>query len=121
VQWLQSPPLYGPPNGLRRRTYGSVDGALEYGIPPLHNHAGKAAQNHFDEALVIDAAFRTVDVRQAHGDTFNRGCELRKSHPELSCDVVSIPTIEGGAKYSYMSRRLCLRSASSYVLGRTRH
>jgi hypothetical protein len=121
VQRLQSPPLNASPNGLRRRAYGRVDGALECGIPPLHNHAGKATQNHFDVTLVIDAAFRPVDVGQAYGDPFNRGCELPKPHPELSRDVISIPAIEGGAKYSYMARRLYLRSPSTYVLGRTRH
>jgi hypothetical protein len=100
MQRLQSPPLNALPNGLRGRAYRGVDGPLECGIPPLHNHAGKSTQHHFDQTLVVDAAFRPVDVGQAHGDSFNRGCELPESHPELSCDVVSIPAVEGGAKYS---------------------
>ena len=121
MQRPQSPPLNALPNGLRRSPYGGVDGPLERGIPPLHNHAGKSTQRDFDQTLVVDAAFRPVDVGQAHRDPFNRGCELPKSHPELSCDVVSIRAVESGAEYSYMSRRLYLRSPSPNVFGRTRH
>jgi hypothetical protein len=65
--------LNAPSNGLRRRAYGRVDGALKCSIPPFHNHAGKTTQNHFDETPVIDASFRPVDVGQAHGNPFNRG------------------------------------------------
>ena len=121
MQWLQSSPLNAPSNSQRRCADGRVDGALECGIPALHDHAGKPAQHHFDQTLVIDAAFRPVDVGQAHGDSFNRGREFPESHPELSCDVVSIPAVDGGAKYSYMSRRLYLESPSPCVFGRTRH
>ena len=121
MQRLQSPPLYGPPNGLRCRAYRRVDGGLECGISPIHNHAGKTTQNHFDQTPVIDATFRPVDVGQAHGDSFNRGCELPKPHPKLSCDIVSILLIDGGAQDSYMCRWLYLTSPSPYVFGGTRH
>jgi hypothetical protein len=113
--------LNAPPDGLCCRANGRIDGALESGISPLDDHAGKATEHHFDETLVIDATFRPVDVGQAHGDSFNRGCELPKSHPELSCDLVSILLVDGGAQYSYMSRWLYLRSPSTHVFGRTRH
>ena len=117
---FQPPPLNAPSNGLCRRAYGRVDGALECGIPPLHNHAGKTTQNHFDQTPVIDAAFRPVDVGQAHGNSFNRGRELPESHPELSYDVVSILAVDDGAKHSYVSRRLDLMIPSSSGFGRTR-
>lgn len=83
--------MNAPSNGLRRRPYGRVDGALEGGIPPLHNHAGKSTQNHSDETPVIDAAFRAVDR------ALNRRRELPESHPELhprfNCELRHSTTI----------------------------
>jgi hypothetical protein len=71
MQRLQSPPLNASSNGLRRRAYCGVDCPVECGIPSLHDDAGESTQHHFDQTLVIDAAFRPVDVGQAHGDPFN--------------------------------------------------
>jgi hypothetical protein len=48
MQRLQSPPLNASSNGLRRRAYRGVDGPLECGIPPFHDHAGKSTQHNFD-------------------------------------------------------------------------
>ena len=115
VQRLQSPPLNAPPNGLRGCAYGCVDGPLDGGISALRNDARKATQNNFDETLMIDAAFRPVDVGQAHGDPLDRGRELAKPHPEFSCDGVAILAIKRRAKYSYVSRRLYLTRSSPCV------
>ena len=46
----------------------ALTGALDGGISALRNDARKATQNNFDKTLMIDAAFRPVDVGQAHGD-----------------------------------------------------
>jgi hypothetical protein len=120
MQRLQSSPLHASPDSLCRRADGRVHCSLDCGIPPLHDHAGQAVRNHFDQTFVIDAAFRPVDVGQPHGDSLNGGCELAESLPELSCDGISVLAIERSAEYSYMSRRLDPMNPAPYLLGRAR-